>query len=508
MTKVVKSRARRSAKKAGRRPAGRAGASRAGLGKKLVVVESPAKARTINKYLGRDYVVRASMGHVRDLPASEMGVDVENDFAPTYQILRTKEKVLRELSKYAKAAPDVFLATDLDREGEAIAWHLAESFGLPTRKIHRVVFNEITASAIRAAFAAPHDIDMNKVSAQQARRILDRLVGYELSPLLWRKVAAGLSAGRVQTVALRIIVEREREIEAFVPEEYWRIGAVFTPDLGAAGDIARRWRELLAKRDSKGRVPTQDIQRLFLSRQNAFQAELARWKGRKFQADNADDALEVMEALGIRVKAVERTEAPEGKGPAANVVHVVTAAGKKAARFAVTDLQQRERRSNPPAPFTTASLQQTAAIRLHFSASRTMRTAQQLYEGIDVPGEGSVGLITYMRTDSTHTSSEAIGRVRDLIADSFGRKYLPENARYFASGQRAQEAHETIRPTDVMRTPEDLRSCLKGDQFKLYQLIWQRFVACQMTPAVWNVTDVTITAETPAGKAEFTEKRT
>ncbi len=503
MTKVIKSRAKRSAKKAGKRPAARAGSSRAGLGKMLVVVESPAKAKTINKYLGKDYIVRASMGHVRDLPASEMGVDVENDFAPTYQNLASKEKILRELSKYAKAAPEVFLATDLDREGEAIAWHLAESFGLPGKKIHRVVFNEITASAIRAAFAAPHDIDMNKVNAQQARRILDRLVGYELSPLLWRKVAAGLSAGRVQTVALKIIVEREREIEAFMPEEYWRIGSIFTPDLGAAGDIARQWRELLAKRDSKDHGPTQETQRQFLRKQNAFQAELARWKGKKFRSDNADDALEVMEALGITVKAVERTEDPEGKGPAANLVHVATAAGKKASRFTITDLQQRERRSNPPAPFTTAGLQQTAAIRLHFSASRTMRAAQQLYEGIDIPQEGSVGLITYMRTDSMRVSSEAIGRVRSLIADSFGQKYLPEKARHFASGPRAQEAHEAVRPTDVTRTPQQLRSSLKGDQFKLYELIWQRFVACQMMPAVWSVTDVTITAETPAGLAEF-----
>ena len=503
MTKVIKSRAKRSAKKARKRPAGRAGPSRAGLGKKLVVVESPAKAKTINKYLGRDYVVRASMGHVRDLPAREMGVDVEKNFTPTYETIQRRQKVLKELDKYAKAASDVFLATDLDREGEAIAWHLAKALRLPARKIHRVVFNEITASAIRAAFAAPHDIDMNKVSAQQARRILDRLVGYELSPLLWRKVAAGLSAGRVQTVALKIIVEREREIEAFMPEEYWRIGAVFTPELRAAPNIARQWRELLAKRDRKGRGPTREVQQQFLGEQNAFQAELARWKGRKFRADNADDALEVMEALGIRVKAVERTEDPEGKGPAANVVRVATAAGRKAARFTVTDLQQRERRSNPPAPFTTASLQQTAAIRLHFSASRTMRAAQQLYEGIDVPGEGSVGLITYMRTDGTHVSGEAIGRVRSLIADSFGRKYLPEKAKGFASGRRAQEAHEAVRPTDVTRAPEDLRSCLKGDQFKLYQLIWQRFVACQMMPAVWNVTDATITAETPAGQAEF-----
>ena len=503
MTKVIKARSKRSPKKARKGPAARSRPSRAGFGKKLVVVESPAKAKTINKYLGPDYVVRASMGHVRDLPTSQMGVDVKENFTPTYEIIERRQKVLTELSKYAKAAPDVFLATDLDREGEAIAWHLAETFHLPAGKIHRVVFNEITASAIRAAFASPHDIDMNKVNAQQARRILDRLVGYELSPLLWRKVAAGLSAGRVQTVTLKIIVEREREIEAFMPEEYWRIGAVFTPDLDAAAEIARQWQALLAQRDSKDHGPTREVQQQFLGEQNAFRAELAQWKGEKFEADNADDALEVAKALGLTIEQVQRTEDPKGKGPAANLVSVATVAGESVLPFKVTDLQQHERRSNPSGPFTTATLQQTAAVRLHFSASRTMRIAQQLYEGIDVPGEGSVGLITYMRTDSTNASNDAIRHVRSLIGDSFGAKYLPEKPRHFAAGQRAQEAHEAIRPTDVIRTPQQLRSCLKDDQFKLYQLIWQRFVASQMMPAVWLVTEVTITAQTPAGAAEF-----
>jgi len=500
MTKTIRKTAKRptkAARKPARRPTGR------GLGKNLVVVESPAKAKTINRYLGKDYVVKASMGHVRDLPTKELGVDIDNHFEPTYQPLLQRRGILTELKKYAKSAPAVFLATDLDREGEAIAWHLAEALKIPASRLRRVVFNEITAGAIRQAFANPHALDMNKVNAQQARRILDRIVGYMVSPLLWKKVARGLSAGRVQSVTVRLIVEREREIDDFQPEEYWRIGAVFTPDLPAAADIARQWEAFMARRDEKDRPPTQDARQHFLAEHNVFCAELARWGGQRFQATDAQAALEVLKALGMTTETVERTEDPNAKGPAVHRVDIVVRAGESSAPLKVTNINQHDRRSNPPAPFTTATMQQAAAVRLHFSASRTMRLAQQLYEGIDVPGEGSVGLITYMRTDSSHLSGEAIAQARGFIGDSYGRRYLPDKPRQFASSKRAQEAHEAIRPTGAARRPEQLRGCLSSEQFRLYDLIWKRFVACQMAAALWKVTEATITAETPAGDAEF-----
>ncbi|MDP6635817.1 MAG: type I DNA topoisomerase [Phycisphaerae bacterium] len=478
-------------------------ASSAPSGKNLVIVESPAKAKTINRYLGDDYVVKASNGHVRDLPPKEMGVDIEHDFTPTYLPLATRTKLLTELKKFAKSAPLVFLATDLDREGEAIAWHLAEALRIPKDRIRRVIFNEITATAIREAFSHPSELDINRVNAQQARRILDRIVGYEVSPLLWKKIARGLSAGRVQTVAVRLIVERERERDAFTPEEYWRIGGAFTSNLDAAGDIADQFAKLLARRDEKGRPPTKDIQQNFLSDNSSFRAELARWKGEKFRPTDSEVSLEVVKALSMAIDEVQRTEDPDAKGPARNRVQIVARIDGSQPPFTVTDVKQRQRRSKPSAPFTTVTMQQAASVRLHFGASRTMRVAQRLYEGLDVPGEGSVGLITYMRTDSTHLSNDALGQVRGFIGESFGQGYLPEAPAKYSTSKRAQEAHEAIRPTDVSRTPDKLRGVLEPDQLKLYELIWRRFVACQMNPAIWRVTEAIITAETPAGNADF-----
>ena len=491
--KKTAARPKRSSKRAGSAP----------TGKNLVIVESPAKAKTINRYLGDDYIVKASNGHVRDLPPKEMGVDIEHDFTPTYMPLVTRKKLLSELKKYAKSAPLVFLATDLDREGEAIAWHLAEALKIPADRIRRVIFNEITATAIREAFSKPSKLDLNRVNAQQARRILDRIVGYEVSPLLWKKIARGLSAGRVQTVAVRLIVERERQRDAFIPEEYWRIGGVFSSNLNAAGDIADRFAKLLARRDEKGKPPTKDTQQQFLSENDSFRAELARWKGERFRPDNAESSLEVVKALNMAIDEVKRIEDPDAKGPAVNKVEIVARLDGSQPPFKVSDIKQRQRKSRPSAPFTTVTMQQAASVRLHYGASRTMRIAQRLYEGLEVPGEGSVGLITYMRTDSTHLSNDALNQVRGFIGDSFGNSYLPEKPARYSSAKRAQEAHEAIRPTDVTRTPEKLRGTLEPDQLKLYELIWRRFVSCQMNPAIWQVTEAIITAETPAGNADF-----
>ncbi|MFA6135406.1 MAG: type I DNA topoisomerase [Phycisphaerae bacterium] len=478
-------------------------ASAAPSGKTLVVVESPAKAKTINRYLGRDYIVRASMGHVRDLPERKLGVDIEHDFAPSYEPLAGRKKVLAELKKYAKAASEVLLATDLDREGEAIAWHLAESLGVPANRVRRVIFNEITAPAIREAFAHPRDIDMNKVNAQQARRILDRIVGYEVSPLLWKKVARGLSAGRVQSVAVRLIVDRERDIEAFTPEEYWRIGAVFTTNCGAADYLTNRWQAFQKQTNEAGANPTREKEQEFLAEHQAFRADLVSWKGQRFKTDSAEMSLEIVRALGLAVDEVQRREDPAAKGPARNCVTVTGHLQAGGPAFVVRSLQQRDSRSRPSAPLTTAALQQAASVQLRFSASRTMRIAQQLYEGVEIPGEGSVGLITYMRTDSTHLSAEAIGAARKFIGEQFGAPYLPEKPNVYAAGQRAQEAHEAIRPSHVERTPDSLMGSLTEEQYKLYRLIWQRFVACQMTPAVWKVTEADIVADTSSGAAVF-----
>ncbi len=494
--------ARRSTRKAPaaarRRPAAASAA-----GKKLVIVESPAKARTISHYLGGDYVVRASMGHVRDLPTKTIGVDIEHDFAPSYELLTGRKKLVTELKRDAKDAAEVFLATDLDREGEAIAWHLAECLGVRGRQVRRVIFNEITRGAIRQAFENPREIDMSKVNAQQARRILDRIVGYEISPLLWRKVAPGLSAGRVQSVAVRLIVEREREIDAFTPEEYWKIVGIFTPDLPAARQLASDWQAFLAGRDEKGGAPSRDEQQRFLSERKAFRAELVQWSGRRFKTGGAEEAMEVARAAGLAIDEVRRAHDGEAKGPAQEIVTVRGHVADDAPAFTVTDLNHREGTSRPPAPFITSSLQQAASAKLRFSANRTMRTAQQLYEGVEIPGRGQVGLITYMRTDSRHLSREAVSQVRSLIGRRFGQRYVPAEPAVFASARRAQEAHEAIRPTDAALDPEDVRAALTDEQYKLYKLIWTRFLACQMPPAVWKVTDAAITAATRAGEAVF-----
>ena len=476
-------------------------------GRNLVIVESPAKAKTINRYLGDDFIVSASMGHVRDLPTKTMGVDIEHDFAPTYEITADRRKIVAQLKKQAAGAAAVFLATDLDREGEAIAWHLAESLGVPAERIRRVVFNEITKSAIQEAFSHPRGIEINRVNAQQARRILDRIVGYQISPLLWRKVATGLSAGRVQSVAVRLIVDREREIEAFKTEEYWRIEAVFSTRLTEAAAVADGWQTFLKQLDEKGAPPTRDAQQQWLSQRDAFWAELTHWRGSAVDLHDVAQSRQIIEALGITVEEERRSTDERAKGAARDRVELRTrlygGEGSALAKFTVENLSTRQSTTRPPKPFNTASLQQAASTRLRFAASRTMRIAQDLYEGVNVPGEGSVGLITYMRTDSLNLSNEAITAARGFINDQFGPRYLPEKPNRYAAGGRAQEAHEAIRPTDVSRRPGDVRNSLSNDQYRLYELIWTRFVACQMTPAIWNVTDATIIADTAAGKAQF-----
>jgi DNA topoisomerase-1 len=395
-------------------------------GKTLVIVESPAKAKTINKYLGKSFVVRASMGHVRDLPKGKFGIDVEHGFEPSYTAIRGKTQVITELRRLAKSASSVYLAPDPDREGEAIAWHLSESLDVPEDRVFRVVFNEITKKAILEAFQKPGKLDMDKVDAQQARRVLDRIMGYKLSPLLWKKIARGLSAGRVQSVAVRLIVEREKEIRAFVQEEYWRVAAHFGGDQGG------------------------------------FHAEL-----RRVGEERIDKNLDEKRAREI----VERI-------------------GSDPLRLAEVESKPKTRRPTPP--FTTSQLQQKSSTMLRFSAKKTMVLAQQLYEGVEVPGEGSVGLITYMRTDSIRVSQDALVQVRDLIGEEYGPKYLPESANVFThKAMGAQEAHEAIRPTDAFRTPEKLREALTGDQLKLYTLIWQKFVSSQMLPALSTVTTAT-----------------
>lgn len=399
---------------------------------KLVIVESPAKARTVGRFLGKGYTVKASVGHVRDLLRSQLSVDVEHDFAPKYRIPNEKRPIVKELKSLAHNAEEVFLATDPDREGEAIAWHLLESAEIDPEITHRVVFHEITEPAIAEAFNHSRDIDMDLVNAQQARRVLDRLVGYNLSPLLWRKVRGRLSAGRVQSVALRLVVEREREIDAFKPVEYWTIGAEFKPQGGKETFIAR-----LAKVDEQEPV---------LDTEAAVQPLL-------------DDM-------------------------------------QKAA-YAVSKIKRGERRRNPNAPYTTSTLQQEASRRLGFTARRTMALAQQLYEGIDVGEGGNVGLITYMRTDSTNISELAQKEAREFIGGRYGEKFLPSEApKYKTKARGAQEAHEAIRPTSVLRQPDSLKEFLNRDQFRLYQLIWQRFVASQMSAAIYDTLSIEVTGKT------------
>jgi len=483
------------------------------MARSLVIVESPAKAKTINKYLGRDFTVKASIGHVMDLPKKTIGIRLPDEpgkkkkgrgkkgkepeksnkkpitlddakiFEPTLQIITGKGKVINDLRKSASTATAVYLAGDPDREGEAISAHLAMVLSKPTKyeeeaasngnkaaaeakakeeaeakeakdskgakgkskkaakdrdeisippidpkKIFRVTFNEITPKAIRAAFDKPRQVDSNLVDAQQARRVLDRIVGYKISPLLWDKVRRGLSAGRVQTVALRLIVEREQLIRAFVPQEYWSIHAML----------------------DAGEPPI-------------FEAKLSKYKGEDIEVSNQEAADKIVAAVSK-------------------------------AKWQVTSVAQKEKRRNPPPPFTTSKLQQAAYNRLRYTAKRTMGVAQRLYEGVELGEEGSVALITYMRTDSVHVSADALQQVRELIPERFGSNYLPEKPNYYKSKKDAQEAHEAVRPTDVSRTPEDVRKYLPEDQFKLYQLIWQRFVASQMLPAIFDQTSIDISA--------------
>ncbi len=402
------------------------------MGKKsLVVVESPTKVKTIQKYLDKKFVVKASMGHVRDLPKSKLGVN-EKTFAPQYVLVKSKQKTIDELQRAAKKSDSLYIATDPDREGEAIGWHLAEMLGVNKKRVHRVQFNEITKRAVQAAFEHPGRIDPNKVDAQQARRVLDRLVGYKLSPLLWEKVRRGLSAGRVQSVALRFIVDREREIQAFVPVEYWSLHA-----------------------------------RLAAASPPEFVATLR-------EVDGEKAALPTEAATRAVIERLER------------------------ARYTVRAVTRGERRRHPAPPFITSTLQQEAGRNLHFSAKKTMLLAQQLYEGIDVGAEGAVGLITYMRTDSTRVTADAQTDARAWITGRFGMQYLPDSPPVYRARKNAQDAHEAIRPTDGFREPRQLARSLSRDQLALYRLIWERFMASQMRPAVYDTLAVDIEASPPA----------
>jgi DNA topoisomerase-1 len=500
----------------------------AGKDRHLVIVESPSKAKTINKYLGREYLVLASVGHVRDLPSRNPkgvknpvpGVDLERDFRPTYEISEGKERVISDLKRAAKeslaSGREVWFATDLDREGEAIAWHLAQELGIKSSQAKRVVFPAITKSEIEKAFQKPHPIDEDRVNAQQARRILDRIVGYQVSPLLWKKVARGLSAGRVQSVAVRLVVEREREIRAFVPDEYWEISAKFSAEIAKAAGLAADWTKFISRRDEKGNPPTLRLQSAWLAEHAGFHAELIEYAGEKFDvrllgadadasSPKADEAIaaraiEVAQAAGLVDIKTEVREEPKAKGPA-RWVRTVRGELDTSTPYSVTSVETKRTTSRPGPPYITSTLQQAASSRLGFNAQRTMRTAQQLYEGVEIPGEGPVGLITYMRTDSTHLSGESLDMARDYIRSKFGDKYLPEKANvYTSSNKDAQEAHEAIRPTDVSLTPMKVRNVLSPDQARLYQIIWERFVSCQMVPAQWDSTTVLITGGRDAKK--------
>ncbi len=507
-----------------------------GKDRHLVIVESPSKAKTINKYLGREYLVLASVGHVRDLPSRNPkgvkspvpGVDLEKRFEPTYVVSEGKERVISDLKRAAKEATstghEVWFATDLDREGEAIAWHLAQELGIASSRAKRVVFPAITKAEIEKAFKNPHPINEDRVNAQQARRILDRIVGYQVSPLLWKKVARGLSAGRVQSVAVRVVVEREREIRAFVPDEYWAISAAFTDALAKAPGVAAAFSKFLAtpvpgrtmKDGSVGPEtrPTQKAQNIWLGENGAFRAELVDVGGEKFElgvaatATNLKSAAEqiaercavVAKAVGMRNIRVDVREDPSGKGPA-RYLRTISGDIDPSTKYAIESIETKRTSSRPPPPFITSTLQQAGANRLGFASQRTMRTAQQLYEGVDIPGEGPVGLITYMRTDSTNISGEALNALRSYIGKRFGDKYLPEKPNFFSSSNKdAQEAHEAIRPTNVELTPQKVARALNPDQLRLYTLIWERAVACQMTPAQWDSTAITIKGGTDAAR--------
>jgi DNA topoisomerase I len=492
-------------------------------GKNLVIVESPTKAKTINKYLGKDYVVMASVGHVRDLPARAPkgvkqlvpGVDLEHDFKPAYEIMPDKKKTISELKRAAKGASNIWFATDLDREGEAIAWHLAHALDVKPSIAKRVVFNAITKAEIQNAFMHPRPIDENKVNAQQARRILDRIVGYQVSPLLWKKVAGGLSAGRVQSVGVRVVVEREREIEKFIPEEFWKVNAYFTPDLLKAGELSKAWTAYLKSgkaaestdAQAEGEDGTDSVDLIqprsvkektaWLNEHKSFKAELSEIDGKAADLVSKDQTLAVVQKLGFKLIDAIQTTDEKAKGPAKNKV-TLNGVLANAPRYAIKSITTKRVQSRPYAPFITSTLQQAASNRMGFPLQRTMRIAQQLYEGIDLKGDrGPTGLITYMRTDSTHLSGEALNMVRGYISKRFGAPYLPEKPNFFSSSNKAaQEAHEAIRPTDVTITPDSIRGALSDEQFKLYKLIWERFVSCQMTSAQWDSTQVMIE---PAG---------
>lgn len=400
----------------------------------LVIVESPAKVKTIKKFLGSNYVVAASNGHVRDLPKSQLGVDVKNDYEPKYITIRGKGEILANLRKEVKKADKVYLATDPDREGEAISWHLSKALKLEDKKVYRISFNEITKNAVKASLKTPRDIDMDLVDAQQARRVLDRVVGYRISPLLWAKVKRGLSAGRVQSVALRIIADREAKIDAFIPEEYWTLDA----ELNVKGER----KPLIAK---------------------------------FYGTEKEKMTIESKEHLNKILKELDGAD------------------------YEVSEIKKGERTKKAPVPFTTSTLQQEASKALNFATSKTMRIAQQLYEGVDVKGSGTVGIITYLRTDSTRISEEADANVRSYIGEQYGSQYVAAEGAGKSGSQKIQDAHEAIRPTDVTRTPAMLKDSLSRDQFRLYQLIWKRFVASRMMPAVYETTSVKIAA----GKYRF-----
>ncbi|GBE40747.1 DNA topoisomerase 1 [bacterium BMS3Bbin09] len=402
--------------------------------KSLLIVESPTKVKTLSKFLGKDFTIKASVGHIKDLPKKELGVDVENDLALTYVVIEGKEKIMKDLKKSAKNVDMVFLAPDPDREGEAIAWHIAGELDVSPDKIVRVEFNEITEKAVTEAIKNPRKIDMGLVDAQQARRVLDRLVGYKLSPLLWRKVRRGLSAGRVQSVALRLVVDREKEIRAFNTVEYWSITA-----------------------NLEGKEPP------------PFEAKLFKINDKKAEINNEEEAKGILDDI-------------DGKG------------------FGIEKIEKKKRKRSPAPPFTTSTLQQEASRKLRFSAKKTMLVAQQLYEGIELGGEGSTGLITYMRTDSVKIADEAQQEARVLITSEFGKDYLPSKPPVYKSKKSAQEAHEAIRPASALRIPEHIKDNLTRDQFRLYTLIWNRFVASQMENALLELTSIDIK---PAGAEKY-----
>ncbi|MBL7128693.1 MAG: type I DNA topoisomerase, partial [Ignavibacteria bacterium] len=422
------------------------------MSKSLVIVESPSKAKTINKYLGSNYIVEATVGHVKNLPKSKMSVEIDKNYEAVFEVIKGKEKVIKSLKSIAKTSDKIYIATDPDREGEAIADDIADEIVSVNNKIHRVLFNEITKSGVSHAMENPRNIDKNLVSSQTARRVMDRILGYKLSPFLWKTFYYGLSAGRVQSVALKLICEREKEIRDFIPKEYWSIHGIFSKPSGNTKSFAAKLYKI--------------------------NEDTLKFNGEKPCIENIDQAHKIVEEL-------------------------------RGNKFKITDIQVKSVKRNPPAPFTTSVLQQAASTRLGFSPKKTMMLAQKLYEGIEVEkGEGNVGLITYMRTDSTRISPEAVHSAREFIEKNYGKEYIPEKAKIFSTKGKTQDAHEAIRPSDVLRKPELMKK-LGKDLHALYTLIWKRFVASQMTPAVFDQKTVILKALSPTGgKAEYFFKAT